>query len=361
MPLLDQTFLPLLTVWMPFCLFGLLFKKSKKGPKDEPEEPEQTEGVAGDDEALEPPEGLLARLRDGLSKTQGQFTNRIKGVLAPGRNMEPEVFDELEEVLITSDVGVKTTTALIEKLRETVAKDSINDPGSLQDALRDELERILKDVEDPLDIPDLDRPFVIMVTGVNGTGKTTTIGKLALRIRRQGKSVILAASDTFRAAAIQQLEIWGQRAGAPVIKHKEGADPSAVAFDAIKAASSRGMDVIIVDTAGRLHTKVNLMEELKKVKRIMGRELPGAPDEIILVVDATTGQNAVQQARMFNEALGITGIALTKLDGTAKGGIVIAISDEFKIPLRFIGVGEKIYDLQEFNAKNFVNALFKES
>jgi fused signal recognition particle receptor len=333
----------------------LLFRKPGKGEKEESKPPSDTD--AKEKEEFEPPEGFFARLRAGLSKTQGQFTKRLERILVPGRKIEPEIFEELEEVLITSDLGVNTTTALLEKLRRQVEKREIEDLQSLRGKLREELERILKEVENPLDIPDQDRPFVLMVTGVNGTGKTTTIGKLAMRFRHQGKSVLIAASDTFRAAAIEQLEIWAERAGAPVIKHRQGADPSAVAFDAIRAAKSRGADVLIVDTAGRLHTKVNLMDELKKVKRIIARELAGAPDEIMLVLDATTGQNAIQQARMFHEALGITGIVLTKLDGTAKGGIVIAVSDEFNIPLRFIGVGEKIYDLQEFNAGNFIHAL----
>jgi len=249
--------------------------------------------------------------------------------------------------------------SLIEKLKKQVDKKKIKDPSSLQEALREELIGILAVAEAPLEVPELDRPYVIMVTGVNGTGKTTTIGKLAMKLKSEGKSVLLAAADTFRAAAIEQLEIWGKRADAPVVRHKEGSDPSAVAFDAIKAAVSRKVDVVIVDTAGRLHTKANLMDELKKLKRIISRELPGTPDEVLLVLDATTGQNAVQQTKMFHEALDITGIVLTKLDGTAKGGIVISISDEFRLPLRLIGVGEKIYDLQDFRAEDFVRALFE--
>ncbi len=337
---------------------GLMLFFTRKPKKDENKGSLTVlDAEALDEEELEAPEGFLARLRAGLEKTQSQFTKRLEGILVPGRKIEPQTFDDLEELLITSDLGVGTTNSLLQELRGKAERREIENPEALRKKLREELERILKKVEGPLEVPDMDRPFVIMVVGVNGTGKTTTIGKLAMRFRHQGKSVLIAASDTFRAAAIEQVEVWARRAGAPVIKHREGSDPSAVAFDAIKAASSRGTDVMIVDTAGRLHTKVNLMDELKKVKRIIARELTGAPDEIMLVLDATTGQNATQQAKTFNEALGVTGIVLTKLDGTAKGGIIIAISDEFKIPVRFIGVGEKIYDLQEFNAENFIHAL----
>jgi len=261
-------------------------------------------------------------------------------------------------LLITSDLGVETSMGLLERLGEAVKEESVKEAGELKQWLKTEIQEILEKVESPLEIPGgHDGPYVIMVTGVNGTGKTTTIGKLAMRFNQDGKKVMLAAADTFRAAATEQLEIWAGRAGAPVIKHQEGADPSAVAFDAIKAAIARGVDILIIDTAGRLHTKVNLMEELKKVKRIANRELPGAPHETILVLDATTGQNAVLQAKTFNQDLDITGLVLTKLDGTAKGGIIVAISDQFKIPIRFIGVGEKIYDLQPFNAKEFTDAL----
>jgi fused signal recognition particle receptor len=216
---------------------------------------------------------------------------------------------------------------------------------------------ILRQQENPLDISSAN-PFVIMVIGVNGTGKTTTLSKMAQKFKGQGKSVLLVAGDTFRAAAIEQLEIWGQRVGCEVIKHQSGSDPSAVVFDALKAGKARGSDIIIVDTAGRLHTKVNLMEELKKVKRVMAREVPNSPHEILLVLDATTGQNAISQAKMFNRELGVTGIVLTKLDGTAKGGILVSLSDELKIPIRYIGIGEKADDLREFNARDFVDALF---
>ena len=320
------------------------------GAEPETVEPEEVE--------LVPPEGWLKRLRSGLSKTQDKLTKGIERALSGGK-IDDDLMEELEEVLITSDLGVETSMKLLEKLEEEIDRKSLDDPGKLKDWIREEMVSILSAVDKPLTIPDGHQgPYVIMVTGVNGTGKTTTIGKLAMRFRREGKSVMLGAADTFRAAAIQQLEEWARRSAVPIIKHKEGADPAAVAYDTVKAAEARGAEVVIIDTAGRLHTKVNLMEELKKVKRITGRELPGAPHETLLVLDATTGQNAVQQAKMFNEAIEITGLVMTKLDGTAKGGIIVAVSDEFKIPIRFIGVGEKIYDLQPFKAEEFVDALF---
>lgn len=321
-------------------------KVPEEAPEEEPEEVE-----------LVPPEGWMSRLRSGLEKTQGKFSGGLTRLLSD--DFSDELMDELEELLITSDLGVQTSLELLERLREAVRKDNLKGGDQLRECLKNEVSQMLSRVESPLTIPDdHEGPYVIMVTGVNGTGKTTTVGKLALRFRQEGRSVLLGAADTFRAAAIEQLEIWGKRAHAPVIKHKEGADPSAVAFDTIKAAQARGVDVVIIDTAGRLHTKANLMEELKKAKRIIGRELPTAPHEIILVLDATTGQNAVAQTKTFNEVLGITGIVLTKLDGTAKGGIIVAISNQFNIPIRFIGVGEKIYDLQPFNASEFLEAIF---
>ena len=259
--------------------------------------------------------------------------------------------------MITSDIGVKTTQELLDNLAAQVQRKEFEDADLLKKNLQEQILRILSGQEKPINV-DAARPFIIMVIGVNGTGKTTTIGKMAQKFKDQGRTVLLVAADTFRAAAIEQLEIWGQRVSCEVIKQKSGSDPSAVVFDGLKAAKSRGSDVVLVDTAGRLHTKVNLMEELKKVKRIMEREFPGAPQEILLVLDATTGQNAIAQAKMFNQALGVTGIALTKLDGTAKGGILIAISEELKIPLRYIGIGEKVDDLREFNARDFVEALF---
>ncbi|HUT54945.1 MAG TPA: signal recognition particle-docking protein FtsY [bacterium] len=326
-------------------------------PPPPPPPAKKVEEAVPEEVELEPPEGWLTRLKKGLSKTQSRLAQGLERLLVGAINAE--TMEELEELLITSDLGVKTSMALLTRLSAAVKSGEVKEGAELRAWLKSQITGILTQVERPLAVPAGQAgPYVIMVTGVNGTGKTTTIGKLALRFRREGKSVLIGAADTFRAAAIQQLEVWAGRAGCQVVAHQEGADPSAVAFDAIKAAVARKVDVLIIDTAGRLHTKVNLMEELKKVKRITGRELPGAPHETLLVLDATTGQNAVQQAKMFNEALQVTGLVLTKLDGTAKGGIIVAISDEFKIPIRFIGVGEKIYDLQPFDAGRFAEALF---
>jgi fused signal recognition particle receptor len=301
--------------------------------------------------------GFFQRLKQGLFKTHQGLVSKIDQLIAGKKKIDDDLLAELEEILITSDIGVKTTQELLHNVAVKVQRKELEDADLLKKNLQEQMLHILSQQENPLNLSTA-RPFVIIVIGVNGTGKTTTIGKMAQKFKAQGKSVLLVAADTFRAAAIEQLEIWGQRAGCDVIKQKSGSDPSAVVFDGLKAAKSRGMDVVIVDTAGRLHTKVNLMEELKKVKRIMGREIPGAPHEILLVLDATTGQNSISQAKIFNQGVGVTGIALTKLDGTAKGGILIAISDELKIPLRYIGIGEKLDDLREFNARDFVEALF---
>jgi len=301
--------------------------------------------------------GFFQRLKEGLFKTHQGLVEKIDHLIAGKKKIDETLLTELEEILITSDLGVKTTQELLNNLSEKVKRKEIEDAGLLKKHLQEQIFRILVQQEKPLHISP-PRPFVIMVIGVNGTGKTTTIGKLAQKFKAQGKSLLLIAADTFRAAAIEQLEIWGQRVGCDVIKHQSGSDPSAVVFDGLKAAHARETDVVIVDTAGRLHTKINLMEELKKVKRIMEREMPGAPHEVLLVLDATTGQNSINQAKMFNQAVGVTGIALTKLDGTAKGGILIAITEELKIPLRYIGIGEKLDDLREFNARDFVEALF---
>jgi fused signal recognition particle receptor len=301
--------------------------------------------------------GFFQRLKEGLFKTHEGLVGKIDQLVAGKKKIDEALLAELEEILIISDIGVKTTQELLDNLAAKVRRRELEDADLLRISLREQIFQVLSQQEKPMDL-DAARPFIIMVIGVNGTGKTTTIGKMAQKFKAQGKTVLLVAADTFRAAAIEQLEVWGQRVGCEVIKQKSGSDPSAVVYDAVKAAKSRGSDVVIVDTAGRLHTKVNLMEELKKVKRIVARELPGAPHEILLVLDATTGQNAIAQAKMFNQALGVTGIVLTKLDGTAKGGILIAISDELKIPLRYIGIGEKVDDLREFNARDFVEALF---
>ncbi len=300
------------------------------------------------------------KLRMGLSKTRARLRDRIGDLLSRKTKIDSELLDEVEEILIQSDIGVDTTIKLISRVRERVKAEKLEgSPGSVIQLLKDELLAILGAEDQHLDI-EQHKPYVIMVLGVNGTGKTTTMANLAARFRHDGKKVILAAADTFRAAAVEQLEIWSQRIGGiDLVKHKDGSDPAAVAYDAVQAAVAREADVVIIDTAGRLHTKKNLMEELKKIKRVADRALPGAPHEVLLVLDATTGQNAMSQARQFKEAVAVTGVALAKLDGTAKGGMVIAIKDEFNIPVKLIGVGEKLEDLEDFSPKEFVDALFE--
>lgn len=298
--------------------------------------------------------GVFRSLSDGLTKTRKNLADRL-GSLVLGEKIEEGFLNELEEALISADVGVETTSVVLKDLTERFKRRELSTPAEVRERLREILYAILSVRAAKLDVTAV--PFVVLVVGVNGTGKTTTIGKLAYRLHTEGKKVMLAAGDTFRAAASEQLSIWGERAGIPVIKHKEGADPGAVVFDAVSAAKARGVDVLIVDTAGRLHTKTNLMEELKKVKRILSRELPGAPHETLLVLDGNTGQNALAQAKMFHEAVGLTGIVLTKLDGTSKGGIVFAINKELSIPVKFVGIGESIEDLREFDPKEFVDAL----
>lgn len=298
---------------------------------------------------------FFERLKDGLTKTRKGFIERIESIFT-GRKIDEETLEDLEEILITSDVGTKAVAEIMAVIREKVNKGEVRDADSVKELLKKEMIAILG-YSQPLVVYG-NKPFVILAVGVNGVGKTTTIGKLASRFRSQGLSVLLAAGDTFRAAGIEQLEIWAKRADTQIVKHQRGSDPAAVAFDAIVAAQHRDIDVVIVDTAGRLHTKSPLMEELKKVKRVIEKAMPDAPQEILLVVDATTGQNALRQAELFNEAIGVTGIALTKLDGTAKGGIVFAIRKGIGIPVRLIGVGEGIDDLRDFDPKEFVEALF---
>jgi fused signal recognition particle receptor len=303
--------------------------------------------------------GFFERLKAGLALTRNAFIKNIDDILLGERVISQKLFEELEETLIMADVGPAFTYELIEKMKEQAKRNELGDAEILRKVLRDTITDTLKKNEAPLHIPK-NELFTIMVVGVNGTGKTTTIGKLANSLKKDGTSVILVAADTFRAAAIEQLEIWSQRVDAPLIKQKTGADPSAVVFDAIVAAKARKADAVIIDTAGRLHTKINLMEELKKMKRIIERELPGAPHEILLVLDATTGQNAVVQAKMFNDEIGVTGIILTKLDGTAKGGVIIGIARELNIPIRYIGIGERLDDLKIFKSAEFVDALFEQ-
>lgn len=299
---------------------------------------------------------LFEKLKNGLKKTRESITQKIDQLLVSMGKIDEELFEELEEILITSDVGVETTLKIIGDLKQRVKNEKVTDPKQVKELLKEEIAGILDSGDAGLKLDT--KPSVIVVVGVNGVGKTTSIGKICNLLKMQGKKVIVAAGDTFRAAAIDQLEIWANRAGVDIIKHTEGSDPSAVIFDAIQAAKARGFDVVVCDTAGRLHTKKNLMEELKKIFRIVNRELPGADIETLLVLDATTGQNAVSQAKTFAEATGVTGLVLTKLDGTAKGGIIVSIKSELDIPVKFIGVGEKIDDLQPFDAKSFADALF---
>lgn len=299
--------------------------------------------------------GFFEKLKQGLSKTRKAIVEKAEALFR-GRAVNEALLEELEELLIMADVGPQAASSITGALRERVKKGKISDAGQLEAAMKEEIRGMLK--EGHRIICAGEKPYVILTVGVNGVGKTTTIGKLARRFTDQGFTVTLAAGDTFRAAAIEQLEIWAERAGAQIVKHRSGADPAAVAFDAVVSAKAKGIDAVIIDTAGRLHTKSNLMEELKKIKRVIGKEMPSAPHEILLVVDATSGQNAINQAKIFNEAVGITGIALTKLDGSAKGGIVLAINKELGIPVKLIGVGEGVEDLQDFHAGEFADALF---
>lgn len=302
-------------------------------------------------------EGLFSRLRAGLSRTQTGLVARLDEILSIRREINSQLWDDFEETLIMADIGIGTTMKLRQEIEGKLTKKSLRDPRVIKSTLKEEILKTLQKAEGAPIALDA-KPFVLMVAGVNGVGKTTTIGKLAYRFRREDKSVMVAAADTFRAAAVEQLEIWAKRVGSDFLKGQSGADPSAVAYDAIKASLARGTDVLIIDTAGRLHTKTNLMDELKKIRRIIGRELEGAPHETLLILDATTGQNAIQQAKMFKEAIDVTGIALTKLDGTAKGGVIVAIADEVNIPVKYIGIGESLGDLREFKAEEFVEALF---
>ena len=302
------------------------------------------------------------KLNKGLEKTKESVFSKLTRIVAGKSKVDAEVLDDLEEVLITSDVGVQTTVKIIERIESRVAKDKFLGTSELNSILREEISELLsenhsEELQD-FSIPDK-RPYVIMVVGVNGVGKTTTIGKLAYQLKKKGLKVVLGAADTFRAAAIEQLEIWSQRVDVPIVKQKMGSDPASVAFDTLQSATTQGADVVIIDTAGRLHNKVNLMNELGKVKKVMQKIVPDAPHEILLVLDASTGQNAIEQARQFTLATDVNALALTKLDGTAKGGVAIGVSDQFKIPVKYIGVGEGIEDLQPFNKGEFVDSLFK--
>jgi fused signal recognition particle receptor len=302
--------------------------------------------------------GFFKRLRAKLNQGPAWLTTDITEML-PGRKIDAEILDELETRLITADVGVEASARILDELRRRVARKELNDVDALLKALQESMAQILQPVERALSIDPGTKPFVILVVGINGAGKTTTIGKLAHRLLAEGKSVMLAAGDTFRAAAREQLEVWAERNNVPIVAQQSGAEPAAVIFDALNAARARNIDVLIADTAGRLHTQTHLMDELKKVKRVLARLDPTAPHEVLLVLDGTIGQNAVAQAEEFNKGLGVTGLVITKLDGTAKGGVVLAIAQRLKIPIRFIGVGEQSEDFGVFNASEFVSALLK--
>jgi fused signal recognition particle receptor len=305
-------------------------------------------------------QGFFQRLKQGLSKTHTAIIRRVEELTVGKREISEDLLERLEEILIGADIGITTMQRLMDAIRWKVSRKELVDPEKIRETLKAEITSILIQDEHELTIDPAIKPFVILTVAVNGSGKTTTIAKLAHMFKSQGHSVLLAAADTFRAAAIEQLEIWGSRVGCEVIKHKSGADPSAVVYDALRTAGSRNTSILIIDTAGRLHTKIPLMEEIKKVHRVISKELPSAPHETLLVLDATTGQNALSQAKTFNDKLNISGIALTKLDGTAKGGVIVAICDELKIPIRYIGIGEKMDDLREFNARDFAEALFSD-
>ena len=324
----------------------------------EVQEIKETEEVSEvkDTEVIEK-KGIFARLKEGLKKTSDSFTEKFDNLFKGSLKIDDDLYEELEEILITSDISFDTTLKIVENLKKNIKKKNINDVNLVKPELKEVLYELLENNKSKLDIEN--QKNIIVIVGVNGVGKTTTIGKLASRFKNEGKSVILAAGDTFRAAAEEQLEIWSKRAKVDIVRHNEsGADPSAVIYDAIQRAKSKNTDILICDTAGRLHNKVNLMNELSKIMRIINKQYPEAKKEVLLVIDATTGQNALNQVKTFNEAVELTGVILTKLDGTAKGGVVLSIVDEYKLPVKFIGVGEKVEDLQEFDYKNFVDALF---
>lgn len=328
-------------------------------PAVTPEVPSETPepAVVSAPEETPAPVSMFERLRLGLNKTRSSLVGRVDALIGSHAKLDDEFIEELEEILITADFGMQATQELVADLTRKAASLKADGADALRDVLAEEIRARLNSGE-PGITPGTQAPFVIMVVGVNGVGKTTTIGKLARQFANDGKKVVLGAGDTFRAAAVQQLQVWGERSGVDVIAHTEGSDPSAVAFDAAKAAVARQADILILDTAGRLHTKVNLMEELSKMRRVLDREIPGAPHETLLVLDATTGQNALIQATKFQDAVDVSGVALTKLDGTAKGGIVVAISSQLQLPVRYIGVGEGVDDLRPFDADEFVEALF---
>ena len=333
------------------------FRKSEKTKKAQSEVASKD---SSDDLTLSADQagGFFSRLKQGLSRTRHGLTDGLANVVLGAKTIDDDLMEQIEDLLITADLGMEATTRISKNLLQKVSRNELKDPNALFSALHDEMQAILTPSEKPLLIPKQDTPFVILVVGINGAGKTTTIGKLAKRLQNEGKSVMLAAGDTFRAAAVEQLQVWGQRNDIPVVAQHNGADSASVIFDALESARSKNIDVLIADTAGRLHTQTNLMEELKKVKRVMAKVDESAPHEVMLVLDAGTGQNALNQAEQFHQAMQLTGISLTKLDGTAKGGVIFAIAHKLGLPIRFIGVGEAIDDLRVFEAKDFVDALF---
>ena len=326
-------------------MFG--FGKNKKTPQTDSDNVVETESL-----------GLFARLKQGLSKTRNSFGGAIADLVVGKKAIDDDLLEEIETQLLLADVGIDATSQIINDLTQRLARKQLADSDTLLTALREDLTAMLEPSSVPLDIPQSDSPFVILVVGVNGVGKTTSIGKLARQLQGQGRSVMLAAGDTFRAAAVEQLQVWGERNDIPVVAQHTGADAASVIFDAMQSAQAKNIDVLIADTAGRLHNKDNLMEELAKIKRVLGKLDTTAPHEVLIVLDATTGQNALAQTEQFNSIIGLTGVALTKLDGTAKGGIIFSIANKTKLPIRFIGVGEGIDDLRAFNAKDFIEALF---
>ena len=299
--------------------------------------------------------GFFSKLKEGLSKTKNSFNEKMNNVFSNFRKVDEELLEELEEVLIMSDVGVETSLKIIDNLRTRIKREKIEDEEGVKKALREEIKKIFDDVQENNE--EKSKPSVILVVGVNGVGKTTSIGKIANRLRQDGKKVVIAAADTFRAAAVEQLEIWADRANCDIVKRKEGSDPASVVYDAIKVAKEKNADILICDTAGRLHNKKYLMDELEKIKKVIDKELPDSSKEVLMVLDATTGQNAISQVKAFKETVDINGIILTKLDGTAKGGAIIGIVEENKIPIKFIGVGEQIDDMEIFNSEDFVKAI----
>ena len=337
-------------------MFGFGRKKREKTSRSEA--PEAAPGTP-----LEPPEaaspGLFQRLKRGLSRTRANFTDGLADLVLGRKQIDDELLEELETLLLTADVGVEATSRIIDDLTQRVRRKELSDPAKLSEALKGQLAEIVTRVDRPVTAAAEGRPQVVLMVGINGAGKTTTIGKLARRLKDEGQSVMLAAGDTFRAAAVEQLQQWGERNRIPVVAQQHGADSASVIYDALQAATARGIDVLIADTAGRLHTKTNLMDELAKIARVLKKIDPDAPHEVMLVVDAGTGQNAVNQARQFHQAIGLTGITLTKLDGTAKGGIIFSIAEQLGVPIRFVGVGESIEDLRHFEPEAFVQALFE--